>query len=213
MELGADRITSLTLIGVGGISTALLPALVRLRPRHVTLWDDDLISPENLVNQFFWKEADVGRPKAIVAAEWLLAAGVEANAVPDRYRGTPLFDTIVIAAVDSLESRRQIWRGVMSEESRVKLLLDGRLSRETPFFLQLFVISTDDVSAPERYEPWLVGDGEADTGRRNLDMVPAPLVLSGLISTLVVRWSRGDDLPWQIMWDGAGMSLVSFESK
>lgn len=206
-------IQSTALIGVGGIGTALLPGLARLQPERLTLWDDDVVSEDNLINQLFWHPEDVGTPKVDAAAAWLSRSGLTIETHASRYTGEVFTDTIVIAGVDSMESRRLIWRGTKRADSRTKLLLDGRLSRETPFFLQLFAIPLDDPFASEAYEQWLEGDGELDTGRRDLDMVPAPQVLSGLISTLVVRWSRGDNLPWQVMWDGVSMSLASFESE
>lgn len=211
MELH-EGIPSVTLIGVGGIGTALLPVLARLKPKQVIIWDDDLVKPENLVNQLLWDQADIGKHKSVAAAERLAGSDISVSAVTTRYDGTGHFDTIVIAAVDSMESRRLIWEGVKKSE-RTTFLLDGRLSRETPYFLQLFAIQMNDPYACTSYEEWLVGDGEPDTGRRDIDMVPAPLVLSGFIGTLLVRGSRGDDLPWQIVWDGMSMTLVSFFSE
>ncbi|HYF28967.1 MAG TPA: ThiF family adenylyltransferase [Candidatus Paceibacterota bacterium] len=202
-------VPAITLIGVGGIGTALLPLLARLHPAQVTLWDNDIVNEHNLVNQFLWRTGDVGKHKALVAGSRLAEATVAARAVPRRYEGIGRFDTIVIAAVDSMESRRLVWNGAKGAGSGVQLFFDGRLSRETPFYFQLFAIRMDDSDAREAYEGWLEGDGEPDTGRRNFDMVPAPLVLSGVIGTLIVRWSRKMDLPWQVIWDGASMSLVS----
>lgn len=205
---------TITLIGAGGIGVALLPVLARFQPARVTIWDDDIVKPENLINQLFWMPENVGFSKAVVAAKWLDRAGMtEVYGFGGRYLGSRHFDTIVISAVDSMESRRLIWSGTKEERSECKLLLDGRLSRETPHFFQLFAIQMNDSYARESYEELLEGDGEPDTGRRDIDMVPAPLVLSGIIGTLLVRWSRGDDLPWRVDYDGVNMTLTSFASE
>jgi hypothetical protein len=205
----------LTLIGVGGLGTALLPALYRLKPKRLTLWDDDIITPENLVNQLFWKSEHVGLPKVIVAAEMLRENGLRPTTSQSRYVAEELFDDVVIAAVDLMDSRRAIWNGVKASQkshSPVKLLLDGRLSRESPFFLQLFSIDTTNPDAYAAYENWLTDDDTSDSGRRDPDMISAPLVLSGFMTMLLIQWSRGGRLPWQTVWSGVDMSLTSFYS-
>jgi hypothetical protein len=201
---------AITLIGLGGIGTPLLSVLAKVRPPRVTLWDDDTVESHNLITQQ-WSGADVGVAKVVAAASWLQQVGVPTEAVQQRYREPLPFDGIVISAVDSIESRRAIWQGVKHPESAVTLFLDGRLSRESPLFAQLFVIPISDPERCELYEEWFAIDGGADSGRRDLDMIPAPIVLSGLIATILVRWSRKDRLPWQVIWDGMSMSLVPMD--
>ncbi len=205
----------ITLIGMGGMGTPLLPVLSKLKPELVTVWDADTVSEANLINQMYWKPVDVGKLKAIVASKWLCESGIDAKFRARRYTNQPLFDSVVIAAVDSLESRRAIWHGVKESQKtdkRVEFFLDGRLSRDHPFFCQLFTIDTSNPDACEAYEENLAGAEHADSGRRSHDMVPAPIVLSGLIATFIVRWHRRDrlPLPWQTVWDGVGMTLMSF---
>ncbi|HLV59779.1 MAG TPA: HesA/MoeB/ThiF family protein [Fredinandcohnia sp.] len=59
-------------VGAGGLGCAVLPSLARLG-RPIRVYDDDRVSLGNLQRQILFATADVGRPKAEVAAERVLA--------------------------------------------------------------------------------------------------------------------------------------------
>jgi hypothetical protein len=200
---------SVTLIGAGGIGAVAAIQLAKYPFGRITIWDHDVVGDENLINQLFF-DAHVGTNKAEAIAAWLRKVGTKALARPERYTGSPCFDSIVISAVDSIQERRVIWQGIMKGGARNALFLDGRLSRETPLFAQLFAIQLDNDYHRRCYEEWLEGDGEPDTKRRDPDMIPAPFVLAGAMGTIMVQWLRGKrDLPWQATYYGEGMMLTS----
>lgn len=61
----------LVLIGCGGIGSPALQYLAAAGIGRLTLIDDDVVEESNLQRQTIFTPADIGRPKAGVAAEWV----------------------------------------------------------------------------------------------------------------------------------------------
>lgn len=59
------------LVGCGGIGSPALQYLAGAGVGRLTLIDDDLVDLTNLQRQTIFTEADLGRPKAEVAADWV----------------------------------------------------------------------------------------------------------------------------------------------
>lgn len=75
-ELGAIgqqkiRDASVALVGLGGIGCPTAQALAQAGIGHVILIDPDTVDLSNLPRQMLFRAADIGRPKALVAAEVL----------------------------------------------------------------------------------------------------------------------------------------------
>lgn len=65
-RIGASKIL---LLGLGGGGSNILSLLAGLGPASVTIVDHDIVEEGNLGRQLLYREADVGRPKALAAAE------------------------------------------------------------------------------------------------------------------------------------------------
>ena len=77
------------LIGCGGIGSPALQYLAAAGIGTLTLIDDDVVDASNLQRQTIFTEADIGRPKAEAAADWLARFDpqIEARAVAMRVGG------------------------------------------------------------------------------------------------------------------------------
>ncbi|RUP50503.1 hypothetical protein BC936DRAFT_138839 [Jimgerdemannia flammicorona] len=123
-------------IGAGGLGCEILKNLALSGFRDIHVIDMDTIDISNLNRQFLFRQADVGRPKATVAAEFVMkrVAGVNVTPFygkiqdkdPDYYAQFQL----VICGLDSIEARR--WMnatlvGLVDEDSpeSMKPLIDG----------------------------------------------------------------------------------------
>jgi sulfur-carrier protein adenylyltransferase/sulfurtransferase len=67
-RLAAARVLQ---VGAGGLGCAALPYLVGAGVGRITLVDPDRIATDNLPRQVIYRDVDVGRPKAVVAARRL----------------------------------------------------------------------------------------------------------------------------------------------
>ena len=65
------KAASVAVIGAGGIGSAVIPALVGAGIGHLTIIDDDVVELANLHRQPLFGEADVGQPKADLAAAFV----------------------------------------------------------------------------------------------------------------------------------------------
>jgi bacteriocin biosynthesis cyclodehydratase domain-containing protein len=79
-ELGDDvrqqsriRASTVVVIGCGGLGTWAIAALACIGVGHLLLIDDDLVALSNLNRQILYTRADVSRPKAAAAADWVRA--------------------------------------------------------------------------------------------------------------------------------------------
>jgi hypothetical protein len=181
-----------TLIGVGGIGSAVVLPLVKLGVQELHLYDDDPeIEPHNIPAQMIYRLDDVGRGKldAIVPnlAPYhdttcrIVAHCEQVNA------STPL-EGLVISGVDSMASRQAIW-GAVKYNPLVPLYLDGRLGGEQ---LHLLTVDPNDPTEVENYESeWLFADEEAeDLPCAARTVIGPPIVLAGLLVHQVTLFYR-----------------------
>ncbi|HMC98204.1 MAG TPA: ThiF family adenylyltransferase [Flavobacteriales bacterium] len=68
---GTSAACRIAVIGAGGIGNALLPLLVDLRVRKLTIIDGDRVEAHNLLRQPLFTGSDVGRSKASTIADHL----------------------------------------------------------------------------------------------------------------------------------------------
>lgn len=73
---------TVTVIGCGGLGTWALAALAGAGVRRLRVVDDDVVETSNLNRQVLFAARDLGRPKAVVAADWLRAFEPRAEVEP-----------------------------------------------------------------------------------------------------------------------------------
>jgi len=101
-------------IGAGGLGCELLKDLVLIGFRNIDVIDMDTIDISNLNRQFLFRPSDVGRPKAVAAAEFINSRVPDANVIPHfaKIQDKPLefyyqFN-LIVAGLDSIVARRWI---------------------------------------------------------------------------------------------------------
>ena len=108
-RLAAARVV---VIGAGGLGCAVLPALAAAGVGSITIVDPDVVELSNLARQTLFTDADLGRPKALVAVEALSLLAPDAalesrvEAFGARNGLDLLLDAdLVIDGSDSIETR------------------------------------------------------------------------------------------------------------
>lgn len=87
-------------VGAGGLGSTLLPLLAGAGVGYLCVVDPDCVEESNLHRQMLYRMADVGRPKAMVAAEALAALNPDCQITPLVLRIDPVSARKAIADVD-----------------------------------------------------------------------------------------------------------------
>ncbi|GAK67464.1 NEDD8 activating enzyme [Moesziomyces antarcticus] len=123
-------------IGAGGLGCEILANLALSGFHHIHIIDMDTIDVSNLNRQFLFREADVGRPKAEVAAEFVRrrVPGVDITPyhgkIQDKDEQYYMQFNLIICGLDSVEARRWINATLVNmvddeDPDSLKPLIDG----------------------------------------------------------------------------------------
>jgi len=123
-------------IGAGGLGCEILANLALTGFKDIHVIDMDTIDVSNLNRQFLFRPADVGKPKAIVAAEFIMnrVPGVTVTPyygkIQDKDHEYYMQFNLVICGLDSVEARRWINATLVSmvdsdNPESLKPLIDG----------------------------------------------------------------------------------------
>jgi len=155
----AERLAGLTVtvIGVGAIGRQAALQLAAIGVNSLQFVDFDVVEVANLAPQGFLEE-DLGRLKveAVADACRRINGGVEVSAEPIRFRRSLSVGQAVFCCVDSIETRRLIWKAV---KDRVSFLADTRMSAEV-----VRVLTVAGAAGREHYPTTLFAAAEAHTG-------------------------------------------------
>ena len=109
----------MTVVGLGAVGGYALEGLVRAGIRHLRIIDHDTVQPSNINRQLLALETTIGRPKAEVARERVLAINSECRVeAMQLFAGEETLEQILeprpdllIDAIDSLNPKTQLLHG------------------------------------------------------------------------------------------------------
>jgi hypothetical protein len=204
--LDASRLSHLgiTLIGLGSIGSITGLALSKLGIVGLQAFDADYVEVHNWANQMY-ADNDIGSLKTTAFTRLLEAYGGQTpNAIAQRYVDQDLTE-VVISAVDSMESRKIIWK-LVREKSDVRLYLDARMGLET---LIVWTVRPQVREDRVAYSQSLVPDDqtlqEPCTART---ICHTPLMAASIVCNLVKRFVNDEEIPRRIVLDLATFTLM-----
>lgn len=152
-ELVHPSIVELTvlIVGCGGIGSNAAIILASMGVRNFILYDDDVVSIENLFPQNFSRSA-LGQPKAQALADFLQynfnVSTVEVHC--QRYEQQPHKVDVVIIGVDTMRDRVSIWKFVRAKNSLTyRLWIDGRMGGQEAHVIAFLA---NDTQARRHYQ-------------------------------------------------------------
>lgn len=187
----------ITVIGAGAIGSTTCFWLGKMGITKLRVFDGDIVKTHNWSSQFY-RNSDFGRLKAEVLVEVMEAYGaVTPTVITERYTDQPLTE-VVISAVDSMRSRKAIWRQLRNH-SEVQHYIDARMGLET-----LVVHTVRPQLREERmiYARTLYNDNEAlDEPCTARTICYTPLMAAAVVCNLVKRYVNGEAVPGSIVID------------
>lgn len=158
---------TVTVAGLGGIGSWVVPHLARLDLKKLILIDDDTIDISNMSGQMYTYE-DINRKKVIAAGSICSKYGNYHNyncyttriESPDISIG--LISRCLICGFDNMKARKDAFYGWYQYNKGISdsVFIDARLNAEE---WQIFCIKGDDLIAQQEYmDKWLFSDEEGE---------------------------------------------------
>lgn len=180
-------------IGVGAIGRQVALQLAAVGVPRLTLFDDDVVSVENLAPQGYGP-GDLQAQKVVATRSACLQMNPEVviDVIPERFHRSqaarlPLEGSLIVfACVDDIGTRRMSWEAL---KSRTALFIDGRMSAEV-----LRVLAVNRPLADTYYPTTLFTSEEAYAGACTArSTIYTASIAAGLMVGQFTRWLR--DLP------------------
>lgn len=201
-----------TFIGLGGIGSTTVYVARKMGFTRLVLWDPDIVSPENLPSQHYDHD-DLGKPKIEGITRQLRSSLDEECKIlvePRAFTSGEKLEGIVVAGVDTMETRREIWAAVKKSRPFVPLYIDGRVGVEwddeqgmvTGEWIEVFTVVPARITDCELYEPHLFSDEESAPLRCTAQAVAyiGPLI-AGFICANLKKWIMREPYPRHMIYE------------
>jgi molybdopterin/thiamine biosynthesis adenylyltransferase len=145
---------SVSLIGCGGLGSKIAVELGKSGLNTLELYDSDKVEPHNIPNSAF-EPGDIGYKNSILQYR-ISNYGTQVRINPD-YSDFALC-SIVISAVDSIKTRKNIFKEVLKQQENIDFYIDARMGGEVG---NIFVIDPCEDEQVNWYQTnWLFDEVE-----------------------------------------------------
>jgi len=185
------------IIGAGAIGSNAALYLAKMGARQIVIHDPDTFEEANLPLQICRIE-DLGKKKVEAVADIIKQfEGIEIETNPDLFDGDVEPGSIIIAGVDSMKSRKEIWKMVKAQP--IQMLIDGRMGLTS---MNIYTVDPVEPEAVRYYEATLWDDSDVAPVRCT---AKATLFTAGTISSvicsIVSKIVRGEKIPLEVQID------------
>ena len=185
------------IIGCGGIGSALAIYASKMGAHTITLWDFDKFEIHNLPNQMC-RTQDIGKYKADALADIIMDfEDIEVDTRLEEFNGDIEPNTVVIMAVDSMKTRKEIWKLV--KKSPISYVIDGRMGLLT---LNVYSVDPSSKTQVDYYEKTLWDDEEV---AKIPCTAKTTIFTAGIIASIIcghlAKLVKNERLPCEIMME------------
>jgi molybdopterin/thiamine biosynthesis adenylyltransferase len=138
-------------LGAGSIGSFVVEGLAKMGFSDITVQDHDIIDSHNCVMSAYPYHALGEHKVARLARRVSEDVGIDLKVIPKRYEGGALQQSLVICCVDSMDTRRKLWKEVQGA-MRHRLFLDTRTAGA---YTELYRIVPYQVRHQKYYEATL----------------------------------------------------------
>jgi molybdopterin/thiamine biosynthesis adenylyltransferase len=195
------------IVGCGGIGSWTALALAKMGLNKLRLWDDDVVEEENIGCQAYGRD-NVLEHKVVALAQLILqqtVGEVEIRTATERVTKATELNGIVIAAVDSMASRKMIFENC-KKRSEVSLMIDGRIGGE---LIKVYTLTPHNPRHQRFWDIMWHSDRNSSrlpcTGRQ---VVYVGLTIGAFIAEAVARYLRDGMLCKEIIYHAGDRRVV-----
>jgi len=199
-KLAASK--KITVIGAGAIGSFTVLSLAKMGFTDITVYDDDVIDPENMNCQFY--PISMIERKKVDALKELITdyTGVNINAIDGRVGEDSVFEgDFLICAVDNMKTRKNLFQYSWACDT----LIDPRMAAE---YCTMEVLRQGESTA--NYNATLYTDEDAVQERCTAkSTVYTSVLIAGEICKAVKDITKGESYIKSLEWDiGSGSRLA-----
>jgi len=157
----AEELTTITLVGVGGIGSWVALNLARIG-HSLVIYDGDRVDETNVLGGQLYKRSNIGQAKVTAIFNICKEFGAESPIIPmvqEFEKDSDIFP-ITITGLDNMEARKTVFRSWVSKfgDNSDALLIDGRLLMEN---MEVISIQGGKKEQIEKYkQEYLFNDSE-----------------------------------------------------
>lgn len=150
------------LIGCGGVGSWVLPALVRIVPDDIHLWDGDILEDQNLDRQLF-PEGAIGKNKAAALTE-IFNDHISAAHEEYFYEGSSVFDgSLILCCADNHAARRaSLYK---ADETNSTTIISGNEYTDADAYIYVPHLMRGTPNDPRVFAPEILTDNSGDPRR------------------------------------------------
>jgi len=193
-------------VGSGAVGSNLVYLLAKLGVGTINVYDDDIVSPENIEPQFY-KPSDVPDKKVTAIVKNVLEFVDDVSIVPGAFRwnGTEEEfynfndDVIVVSAVDSHESREAIAK-TLAASNWWEYYFDCRMGSNV---VELYHVTPPTLTS-EAYTSSILDDHPMEIPCSMRSVAYNGMFLASLAAREVVAAINGEPVPYHIKFDMLG---------
>lgn len=204
----------ITIIGAGAIGSFTCLNLAKVGFHDITVYDDDIVSEENIPNQFYPFDA-IGKEKVFALQKFIGEfTGVDIKPVPEKFTEGEIGGGLVICAVDSMVSR--LWvvdafgKGIADSEVGMLGLIDGRMGG---LVYRIYTCHPSQQSIQEYRKNWYPDSQAAIEKCTEKAIIFNVGEIAAKIAALSVRMVMGQEVPSEIIGDMVSFQTMVTESK